>query len=334
LKVALLGPVAWRTPPVAYGPWELVVSLLAEGLVAAGVDVTLFATLDSRTTATLDGVCPRPYNEDRSLDGRVWEALHLAHCLERSADFDLVHNHMDWLPLAMSGLCRSPMLTTIHGIGDPRILPAYHTSRSAFVSISDADRVAGLTYAATVHHGIDVAQWPFEPSPGPGLVAVGRIHPDKATGDAIDIALRAGRQLTICGPIQDQAYYAEKVAPRVDGEMVRYLGNVGGAQRAEVVGQATALLHPLGFDEPFGLSVVEAMVCGTPVIGYRRGALVETVTDGVTGFLVDDVDGAVQAVARAARLDRATIAAEARRRFGSDRMVADYLAVYQSIMDR
>ena len=308
-------------------------SLLAEGLVARGVDVTLFATLDSRTTAALVGVCPRPYNEDPGLDGRVWEAMHIAYCLERSGEFDLVHNHLDWLPLALSRLCRSPMLTTIHGIGDPRILPAYQASRSAFVSISDADRVAGLNYVGTVYHGIDVAQWPYEPSPGPGLVAVGRIHPDKATADAIDIARRAGRPLTICGPIHDHAYYAERVAPQVDGELVRYLGNVGGAQRAEVVGRAAALLHPLGFDEPFGLSVVEAMACGTPVVGYRRGALVETVTDGVTGFLVDDVDGAVAAVERAVRLDRAAIAREARRRFAAERMVADYLALYQSIVD-
>ena len=145
-------------------------------------------------------MCVRPYNEDPDADGRVWEALHIAHCLERSMDFDLVHNHLDWLPLAMSGLCRAPMLTTIHGIGDRRILPAYQGSRSAFVSISDADRAVELTYLATVHHGIDVAQWPFVPTPGDYLVAVGRIHPDKATAQSIEIARRAGRPLIICGP--------------------------------------------------------------------------------------------------------------------------------------
>jgi glycosyltransferase involved in cell wall biosynthesis len=332
LKVALLGPVAWRTPPLAYGPWELVVSLLAEGLVARGVDVTLFASLDSVTTATLDGVCVRPYNEDPYADGRVWEAMHIARCLERSAEFDLVHNHLDWLPLAMSGLCRAPMLTTIHGIGDPRILAAYRTARSAFVSISDADRVPELRYLATVHHGIDVSQWPFVPDPGDGLVAVGRIHPDKATADAIEIARRAGRPLTICGPIHDETYYAEQVAPHVDGDAVRYLGNVGGAERARVVGQAAVLLHPLGFDEPFGLSVVEAMTCGTPVIGYRRGALAETVTDGVTGYLVADVAGAAAAVGPAVGLDRAVVAENARRRFGADRMVDDYLRLYRHLV--
>ncbi len=166
MRVALLGPVAWRTPPRAYGPWELVVSLLAEGLVDCGVDVTLLATLDSQTSATLDGVCPRPYNEDPQLDGRVWEALHTAHCLVRSGEFDLVHNHLDWLPLAMSRFCRTVLLTTIHGFGDRRILPAYQRSTSAFVSISDADRAPQLEYVATVHHGIDVSGWPIGPVPG------------------------------------------------------------------------------------------------------------------------------------------------------------------------
>lgn len=328
----MLGPVAWRTPPRAYGPWELVVSLLTEGLVARGVDVTLFASLDSVTTAKLDGVCPRPYNEDADVDGRVAEALHIGHCLERSAEFDLVHNNLDWLPLAMSGLCRAPMLTTIHGFGDRRIRPAYRAARSAFVSISDADRDAELTYLGTVHHGIDVSQWPYVADPGDGLVAVGRIHPDKATAQAIEIARRAGRPLTICGPIHDEAYYAEQVAPLVDGEAVRYLGNIGGAERSHVVGNAAALLHPLGFDEPFGLSVVEAMTCGTPVVGYRRGALPETVTDGVTGYLVDDVAAAVAAVEPAVRLDRAVVAETARRRFSADRMVADYLELYQRLL--
>jgi glycosyltransferase involved in cell wall biosynthesis len=332
VRVALLGPVAWRTPPRAYGPWEQVVSLLAEGLVARGVDVTLFATLDSATSAKLDGVCPRPYGEDPELDGRVWEALHTAHCLGRGGEFDLVHNHLDWLPLAMSGLCPTPMLTTIHGFGDRRILPAYQHSTSAYVSISDADRAPELAYVATVHHGIDLSEWPIEPQPGEALVAFGRIHPDKATADAIEIARRLGRRLIICGPVQDETYYTERVAPHIDGDSVRYLGNVGGPDKARVLGQAAALLHPLGFDEPFGLSVIEAMACGTPVVGYRRGALPETVEEGVTGFLVDDIDGAVKSVPSALALDRAQVAAEARRRFSADRMVEEYLAVYEHLL--
>jgi glycosyltransferase involved in cell wall biosynthesis len=334
MRVALLGPVAWRTPPRAYGPWEQVVSLLAEGLVARGLDVTLFATLDSQTDAKLDGVCPRPYNEDEALDGRIWEALHIAHCYSRSGEFDLVHNNLDWLPLAMSEFCRTRLVTTIHGFSNRRILPAYQRSRSQFVSISDADRAAELDYVATVHHGLDLDQFPVSERAGEDLVAFGRIHPDKATVDAIEIARRAGRRLIICGPVHDEVYHAERVMPLVDGEQIRYLGNVGPADRARILGAAAALLHPLGFDEPFGLSPVEAMACGTPVIAYPRGALPETVDHGITGFLVNGVPDAADAVADAVRLDRREIAAVARRRFSATRMVDDYIRVYDMILDQ
>ena len=326
----MLGPVAWRTPPRAYGPWETVVSLLTEGLVGRGIEVTLFATLDSQTAATLDGVCARPYGEDPSVDGRVAEALHTAHCLARSSEFDILHNHLDWLPLAMSRFAACPMVTTIHGFGDPRILPAYRQARSAFVSISEADRQPGLRYVATVHHGVSERDWSWAAG-GDHLVSFGRIHPDKATADAIEIARGSGRRLVIAGPVQDEAYFQQRVLPHIDGDRVTYLGNVGGPDRAAVLGGAGALLHPLGFDEPFGLSVVEAMMCGTPVVGYRRGALPETVDDGLTGFLVDDVAAAVAAVPRALRLDRKAVAATARRKFSVDRMVDAYLAVYESI---
>ena len=161
MRVALLGPIAWRTPPRHYGPWEQVTGLLADGLVERGVDVTLFATLDSETSADLDGVCPHGYAEDHTRDGRVWEALHVAHALRRSGEFDLVHNHLDWLPLAFSRHCRAPMLTTIHGFSGPGILPAYQSADSAYVSISDADRSPELTYRATVYHGVDLDVLPY-----------------------------------------------------------------------------------------------------------------------------------------------------------------------------
>ena len=332
MKLALLGPIAWRTPPRAYGPWEQIVSLLAEGLVARGVDVTLFASLDSITAAKLDGVCPHPYNEDPDIDGRIWEALHISYCLSRSGEFDLVHNHLDWLPLAFSGFSGCPMVTTVHGFSTPAILPAYRRARSAFVSISDADRAPGIDYAATVYHGIDVRQFPFEAAPGDALVAFGRIHPDKGTADAIEIARRAGRPLLICGPVHDERYHAERVLPFVDGAAVRYLGNVGPADRARILGGAAALLHPIGFAEPFGLSVVEAMACGTPVVAYPKGSMPEVVDAGVTGYLPDGVDAAVEALDAALRLDRRRVRQRAIDRFSADRMVEEYVKVYDRVL--
>ncbi|MEV0592807.1 glycosyltransferase family 4 protein [Nonomuraea cavernae] len=332
MKVALLGPVAWRTPPRHYGPWEQVTSLLAEGLVARGIDVTLFATLDSITSGSLDGVCPHGYADDPSLDGRVWEAMHVAHALSRSGEFDLVHSHLDWLPLAFAGHCRAPLLTTVHGFSGAGILPAYARAGSAYVSISDADRAPELDYVATVHHGVDLTSLPFDPVGGRRLVVFGRIHPDKGTHTAIEIARRAGLPLTICGIVQDERYFDEQVAPHVDGGQVVFLGSVGPERRGEILGGALALLHPIAFDEPFGLSVVESMACGTPVIAYRRGSMAEVVDPGVTGFLTDSLDEAVSAVARIATIDRAGCRAQAERRFGVDRMVTDYLRIYHAIL--
>lgn len=332
MRVALLGPVAWRTPPRHYGPWERVTGLLAEGLVAAGVDVSLFATLDSVTSARLDGVCPHGYAEDPSMDGRVWEAMHVAHALARSHEFDLVHSHLDWLPLAFAQHCRAPLLTTVHGFSGPEILPAYARAASRYVSISDADRSPALEYVATVHHGVDFDELPLDVGGGPGLVAFGRVHPDKGTHTAIEIARRAGRSLTICGIVQDKRYFAERVAPHVDGDRVVYLGSVGPRERAEILGGSAALLHPIAFDEPFGLSVVESMACGTPVVAYRRGSMPEVVDEGVTGFLVDTAEQASAAVSRLTTIDRAGCRTRARQRFGVDRMVSDYLAVYRDII--
>lgn len=334
----MLGPIAWRTPPRHYGPWERVTSLLAEGLVRRGVDVTLFATADSVTSATLEAVAPHGYAEDPAMDGRVWEALHVAHAIDLSPGFDLVHNQLDWLPLAFDAQWGAPMVTTVHGFSGEAILPAYERARSSFVSISDADRSPALTYAATVYHGIDMTEFEL-PDAAPSsarddLVVFGRIHPDKGIADAIDIAARVGRRLVICGIVQDAAYYAERIEPRIDGERVVYRGSVGPEERTEVLASAAVLLHPIHFAEPFGLSVIEAMACGTPVVAYRRGSMPEVVDDGVTGFVVDDLAGAVDAVPRAAALDRSAVRRRARERFDVERMVDGYLEVYDAVLGR
>ncbi len=331
MKVAILGSIAWRTPPRDYGPWERVAGLIASGLHERGVDVTLFATLDSETPAKLDGVAARGYAEEER-DGRVWEALHVAHALERSGEFDIVHNHLDWLPLAFERLARAPLVTTIHGFSGPAILPVYERARSALVSISLADRAPGVRYVANVYHGVDSAELPFDPTGGDSLVSFGRIHPDKGTADAIEIAAAAGRRLEICGIVQDRAYFHECVEPHVDGDRVTYLGSIGPERRAEVLGGSAALLHPVRFAEPFGLSVVESMTCGTPVLAYDRGSMPEIVDVGSTGYLVANVGEAVAAVEQTAALDRAACRAVAERRFSAARMVDDYIHVYDQVL--
>ncbi|CAN5129020.1 glycosyltransferase family 4 protein [soil metagenome] len=331
----MLAPIAWRVPPRHYGPWELVVSRLTEGLVARGVDVTLFATADSVTAATLSSVATRPYEEDPSYDVKVAECLHIAAAFERAAEFDVLHNHFEFLPLSYSRLVGTPLVTTVHGLSSPGILPAYreYDETVAYVAISEADRHPDLTYAATVHHGIPVQDVPLGNGSSDGtLVFLGRIHPDKGTAEAVEVARRSGRPLVIAGIVQDETYFREQVLPQVDGERVRYLGPVGPQERDRLLGDADALLHLVRFAEPFGLSMVEAMACGTPVVAVPLGSVPEVVADGVTGWLVDDVEAAVSAVGRLDELDRAACRRRVAERFSVERMVQGYLQVYEQLV--
>ena len=334
MRVAMLSSISWRTPPRAYGPWELVTSLLTEALVARGVEVTLFATLDSQTAGTLAGVVPHGYSEDPSLDAKVWEALHIAHCFERAGEFDLIHNQADFMPLIFSALVETPIVTTIHGFSSPRILPVYerYDDRVHYVSISDADRAPSLRYAATIHHGIRVEAFPFDAQGSEDLLSFGRIHPDKGAGEAIRAARATGHRLAMYGLVQDEGYHAREVAPFVDGERIAYHGVVGGEARLRALGRAKGLLHLIGFDEPFGLSVIEAMACGTPVIAYRRGSMPELIEHGVTGFLVDSFEEAVDAIGRLGEIDRAACRRAVERRFTVERMADAYLALYRRIL--
>jgi glycosyltransferase involved in cell wall biosynthesis len=334
MKIAMLAPIAWRTPPRHYGPWELVTSLLTEALVARGVDVTLFATRDSVTTARLDAVVPAPYSEDPSVDAKVWEFRHLAHVFEQADRFDLIHNQADFPAHAFSRLVDTPIVTTIHGFSSDRILPMYapYQDRVHYVAISDADRHPDLRYAARIHHGIDIEEFPFDAVGSDDLLFFGRIHPDKGAAEAIAAARASGRRLDMYGIVQDSGYHDRAVAPGIDGDAIRYHGVVGGAERLRALGEARSLLHLINFDEPFGLSVIEAMACGTPVIATRRGSMPELIEDGVTGFLVDDLAGAIAAIARVGEIDRAAVRRAVAERFTIDRMADEYIALYRRIL--
>jgi glycosyltransferase involved in cell wall biosynthesis len=330
----MLSSISWRTPPRAYGPWELVTSLLTEALVERGVDVTLFATLESITAGKLDGVCPSGYSEDQSLNPKVWEALHIAHCFERAGEFDLIHNQADFMPLIFANMVDTPIVTTIHGFSSPSILPAFqrYNDRSAYVAISDADRDPSLRYAATIHHGIPIDEFPFDPAGSDDLLFFGRFHADKGAGEAIRAARAVSRKLVMAGIVQDADYFAREAAPFIDERTVEYRGVLGGVERVRALGQARAMLHLIGFDEPFGLSVVEAMACGTPVIAYRRGSMPELIVDGVTGFLVDSFDQAVAAIERIGEIDRAACRAHVERHFTVDRMADQYVKLYRELL--
>ncbi len=334
MRIAMLAPIAWRTPPRAYGPWELVTSMLTEALVKRGVDVTLFATLDSVTTGKLAGVVPAPYGDDASIDAKVWEFRHLAHLFEQADQFDLIHNQADFPAHAFSRLIDTPIITTIHGFSSDRILPMYQEFQDTvhYVAISAADRHPNLRYVATIHHGIPIDDFPFNPKLSDDLLFFGRVHPDKGAAEAISVARESGRHLHMYGIVQDREYYESEVVPADDGVQVSYHGAVGGMQRLDALGNARALLHLINFDEPFGLSVIEAMACGTPVIASRRGSMPELIDHGVTGFLVDNLEEAKQAIERIDEIDRGNVRRAVAERFTIDRMADAYLTAYQRVL--
>jgi glycosyltransferase involved in cell wall biosynthesis len=334
MRVAMLSPIAWRTPPRHYGPWENVASLLTEGLVARGHDVTLFATADSETSGKLHAVCPKGYEEDRSLIPKVWECLHISELFENADAYDMIHNHFDFLPLTYTGLTTTPVVTTIHGFSSPGILPVYkkYNGKVFYVSISDADRSPDLNYIKTIHHGIDIKQFDFQPAPDDTLLFFGRIHQDKGTREALEIAGACNKKLILAGIIQDQAYYDQYVAPHINNNNATYVGSVGPVERNQLLGKACALLHPIKFDEPFGLSVIESMACGTPVIAFDRGSMPELIENGKSGFLVDNVDEAIEAVARIEEIDRKICRSLVERHFTVDRMINEYIQVYEMIL--
>ena len=334
MRVAVLAPISWRVPPRHYGPWELFASLLTEGLVRRGHDVTLFATGDSVTAARLRSVVPVGWSEAPTLDAKVAECLHISAVFEHSKEFDIIHNGFDFLPLTFSDLVTTPVVTTIHGFSSPQIVAVYakYNRRTTYVAISDADRHEALDYVATIHHGVDTDRFQLRSEHGGYLAYFGRIHPDKGTATAIEVAARARLPLVIAGIIQDEEYFQRRVAPHIDGVHVSYDGPVDAEHCSDFLGGARALLHLIDFDEPFGFSVIEAMACGTPVIAFNRGSMPELIDEGVTGMIVADVAGAVAAIDKTPLLDRTAIRALAVQRFGVDRMVDEYLSVYEQVI--
>ncbi len=330
----MLSPIAWRTPPRHYGPWESAVSLLTEGLLKRGIEVTLFATQDSKTTGQLVAVSPQGYEEDKDLPPKVWECLHISELFERGNEFDLIHNQFDFLPLTYMRMTSTPVLTTIHGFSSPKILPVYrkYNRQAYYVAISDADRSPKLDYVATIHHGIALSRFTFRPEPGSYLLFFGRIHPDKGASEAIEIARMAGMELIMAGIIQDEIYFEREVKPHLEEGIVSYVGSADPEKRDRLLGGAYALLHPINFEEPFGLSVIEAMACGTPVIAFNRGSMPEVIANGRTGFLVASVEEAVRALERVKEIERAECRKWVEERFSSDRMVDDYIQVYEKIL--
>ena len=331
-RIAVLSPIAWRTPPRQYGAWETVAGNIAEGLVARGWDVTLFATGDSITRARLHAVIEQGYEENSAIDPKVAEYLHIAEVFEHAAEFDLIHSHCDFMALCYSRLIKTPVLTTIHGFSSPKIMPVYRKYHdNYYVSISDADRVPDLNYLATVYNGIDLSLYPLRQHSGDDLIFLGRIHPDKGVHLAIEVARLSGRGLIIAGIIQDEVYFREQIEPQLDGKDIRYIGPIDVPGKNQLFADASALLHLNTIPERFGLVLAEANAAGVPVIAMDLGSCREVISDGNTGFLVNNVTQAVQALARLSEIDGHACRQRVQECFSIATMVQAYERVYAEI---
>ncbi len=335
-RIAILAPVAWRTPPRAYGAWETVAGNIAEGLVERGwTNITLFATKDSVTRARLVGFLDRGYEEDRTQIGLVSTCLHISKTLEHAGEFDLIHSHFDYLPLTYLPFIKTPMLTTIHGFSHPDILRVYRNYKDTYyVSISDSDRDPELPYVATVYNGIDLSNLTFRESPGDKLLFLGRIHLDKGPHLAIEVARRCGRDLILAGIIQDQQYFDTFLKPHLNDSSIQFIGPADPLQRDALFQQAYATLHLNTIPERFGLVMAESMAAGVPVIARDLGSCREVIRDRVTGYLVNTIDEAVAAVGQVDRIDRRDCRRHVEENFSIARMAERYEQVYEEIFRR
>jgi glycosyltransferase involved in cell wall biosynthesis len=335
MRIAQLAPLFERVPPLGYGGTERVVSYLTEELVAMGHDVTLFASADSVTSAELVPCAPQALRlAARPLDPTAMHLLQAEKALGRGHEFDLIHNHIDHLFYPCARRCDLPVLTTLHGRLDLEwlewVYQEYHEQR--VVSISEAQRepLPWLRWSGTVHHGLPRDLYGFDPAGGEYLAFVGRISAEKRVDRAIEIAVRSDRPLRIAAKIDpaDAAYFRDCVRPLFDHPLVEYVGELGDGDKQALLGGAAALVFPIDWPEPFGLAMIEALACGTPVIAWRQGSVPEVLEHGVTGFLCDDVASAVRAVHALDKLDRAECRRTFEARFSAERMAADYVKLY------
>lgn len=338
MRIAQVAPLFESVPPRLYGGTERVVSYLTEALVKMGHDVTLFASGDSRTEARLVPCWPQALR----LGGRghlyqVPHLLEMEQVFRRRAEFDVLHFHTDHQHFPLARRHAVPNVTTLHGRLDlPDLVPLMHEFRDIpLVSISQAQRapLAWASWKATVHHGLPKHLFRFSPGPGRYLAFLGRISPEKRCDRAIEIARRLEMPLRIAAKVDpaDTVYFEQCIRPLLDHPLVEYVGEIGEHEKGEFLGGATALLFPIDWPEPFGLVMIEAMACGTPVVAFRAGSVPEVLEPGVTGFIVDSVEAAVPAVRAAARLDRAACRTRFEQRFCAERMARDYVEVYQQL---
>ena len=341
MRIAQVAPLYESVPPKLYGGTERVVSYITEALVRQGHDVTLYASGDSQTRARLVPVCERALRLDKScIDAHSHHVLMLEYVLRDAAEFDVVHYHVDYLHFPMSRRQQVPNVTTLHGrLNIPDLIPLYQEfSDMPVVSISDAQRapLPWINWQATVHHGLPRDLYSLRQEPKEYLAFLGRISPEKRVDRAITIARRTGFNLKIAAKIDaaDSEYFAGCVQPMLRSSLVEFVGEIGEAEKQDFLGNARALLFPIDWPEPFGLAMIEAMACGTPVIAYRNGSVPEVIDDGVTGFLVESIEEAVSAVGRLAGISRRRCREVFEKRFTAGRMASDYVTVYEQLMNQ
>jgi glycosyltransferase involved in cell wall biosynthesis len=340
MKIAQVAPLFESVPPQGYGGTERVVSYLTEELVRQGHQVTLFASGDSVTQAHLVAACPRALRlDEQCVDQLAHCMVLLEHVFRQAPTFDLLHFHIDYLHFPLSVRQRVPHVTTLHGRLDiPDLMPVYQTFPSMpVVSISDAQRIPlpGLQWQGTVYHGLPEDLYTFQDTPGSYLAFLGRISPEKGIEQAIAIARQAGMPLKIVAKIDqvDREYFQSVVQPLLDDPLVEYLGEMGERDKNAFLGQAYALLFPIDWPEPFGLVMIEALACGTPVIAYGRGSVPEVLEDGVTGWIVAGRDDAIQAIAQVSTLSRRRCRQTFEERFSATQMTQDYVRIYQQLLE-